>query len=59
MRSWHTWGEWEYCFDVWSNIHYGYVGRAAGFDRQTLIDGSNRSSWRDTGGMTRLRTTPR
>ncbi|UQA60507.1 polymorphic toxin type 44 domain-containing protein [Polyangium aurulentum] len=50
LRAWHTWGEWEYYFDAWSNIHYGYVGRAAGFDRQTLIEGSNRSSTWDTGG---------
>jgi RHS repeat-associated protein len=24
-------------YDVWSNIHYGYVGTAAGFDEQTLL----------------------
>lgn len=23
--------EHEYFYDIWSNIHYGYVGRAAGF----------------------------
>lgn len=23
-------------YDIWSNIHYGYVGSAAGFDRGTL-----------------------
>lgn len=28
-------------YDIWSNIHFGYVGRAAGFDRQTLIEGAN------------------
>jgi RHS repeat-associated protein len=28
-------------YDVWSNIHYGYVGRAAGFNRATLIVGSH------------------
>nr|ADH04655.1 unknown [Chondromyces crocatus] len=38
---WHTWGEWEYFHDVWSNIHYGYVGRASGFSERTLIDGAN------------------
>ncbi|MFD5650092.1 polymorphic toxin type 44 domain-containing protein [Streptomyces sp. NPDC127039] len=24
-------------YDMWSNVHYGYVGRAAGFDSKTLI----------------------
>jgi hypothetical protein len=26
----------EYYYDIWSNIHYGYVGSAAGFDAETL-----------------------
>lgn len=30
--------EHEWYYDIWSNIHYGYVGRAAGFDAQTLQD---------------------
>jgi hypothetical protein len=28
-------------YDIWSNIHYGYVGRAAGFDTETLMEGQN------------------
>lgn len=28
--------EHEYFYDIWSNIHYGYVGRAAGFARWEL-----------------------
>lgn len=28
--------EHEWFYDIWSNIHYGFVGRAAGFDAQTL-----------------------
>jgi hypothetical protein len=28
----------DFYYDVWSNIHYGYVGRAAGFTEQELID---------------------
>ncbi|MDI3422691.1 polymorphic toxin type 44 domain-containing protein, partial [Streptomyces luteolus] len=28
-------------YDIYSNIHYGYVGRAAGFDHDTLIDGAS------------------
>ncbi|NDZ97725.1 hypothetical protein G3I13_20930 [Streptomyces sp. SID6673] len=27
--------------DIYSNIHYGYVGKAAGFDDQTLMRGAN------------------
>ncbi|MEU9398279.1 polymorphic toxin type 44 domain-containing protein [Streptomyces sp. NPDC048242] len=27
-------------YDMWSNVHYGYVGRAAGFDSKTLIQGA-------------------
>lgn len=30
----------EYFYDIWSNIHYGYVGRAAGFDSNTLQTGA-------------------
>jgi RHS repeat-associated protein len=28
-------------YDMWSNIHYGYVGRAAGIDAKTLIEGAS------------------
>lgn len=30
----------HYLFDVWSNIHYGYVGLAAGFSEGDLLDGA-------------------
>lgn len=30
--------EHEWYYDIWSNIHYGFVGRAAGFTGQTLQD---------------------
>lgn len=41
-------GEWhadpgnrvEWYFDIWSNIHYGYVGALCGFDAGTLLDGA-------------------
>ncbi len=33
-------GEREYQFDTWSNIHYGFVGREAGFSVDTLLDGA-------------------
>lgn len=29
----------EFYYDIWSNIHYGYVGTRCGFDEQTLQDG--------------------
>jgi len=28
--------EYEYFYDIWSNIHFGYVGASVGFDRETL-----------------------
>ncbi|MEV0696248.1 polymorphic toxin type 44 domain-containing protein, partial [Streptomyces sp. NPDC050388] len=28
-------------YDMWSNVHYGYVGRAAGLDSKTLIEGAS------------------
>lgn len=30
--------EHEWYYDIWLNIHYGFVGRAAGFSAQTLQD---------------------
>ncbi len=29
-----------YRFDIWSNVHYGYIGRSVGFDRWTLEAGA-------------------
>ncbi|MDC0835975.1 S8 family serine peptidase [Geitlerinema sp. CS-897] len=34
-------GNHEYYYDIWSNIHYGYVGASVGFDRSTLQFGAN------------------
>lgn len=31
----------EVFYDIYSNIHYGYIGRAAGFDPDTLIKGAS------------------
>jgi RHS repeat-associated protein len=28
-------------YDMWSNIHYGYVGRAAGLDTESLLEGAS------------------
>ena len=30
----------EYYYDIWSNIHYGYVGAKCGFDESTLQGGA-------------------
>ena len=30
----------EFFYDIWSNIHYGYVGVRCGFDEQTLQEGA-------------------
>jgi hypothetical protein len=39
-QVWHRLGPWEYYYDIWSNIHYGYVGRACGFSASTLLGGA-------------------
>lgn len=36
----HAFGGHKYYYDIWSNIHYGYVGRAAGFSESMLLDGA-------------------
>jgi len=38
--TWHRYGGTEYFYDIWSNIHYGYVGSAAGFNENVLLDGA-------------------
>lgn len=39
-QHWHLYGDTLYYYDVWSNVHYGYVGRAAGFSDPVLLDGA-------------------
>lgn len=36
----HKYKEYEYYYDIWSNIHYGYIGAMSGFSRDTLLDGA-------------------
>lgn len=36
----HKYKDYDYFYDVWSNIHYGYVGMACGFSETVLILGS-------------------
>jgi len=40
VQHWHLYGYTLYYYDVWSNIHYGYVGTAAGFSASVLLDGA-------------------
>lgn len=37
----HKYKEYDYYLDIWSNIHYGYVGRSVGFTANELLTGSN------------------
>lgn len=37
---WHKQGKYEYFYDIWSNVHYGYVGRAGGLSESVLLDGA-------------------
>lgn len=37
---WHKQGNYAYFYDIWSNIHYGYIGSAAGFSENLLLDGA-------------------
>lgn len=38
--AWHAYKDRLYFYDIWSNIHYGYVGAAAGFSKAKLLDGA-------------------
>ena len=38
--QYHKYKTHDYFLDVWSNIHYGYVGMSSGFDESTLLDGA-------------------
>jgi hypothetical protein len=38
--EYHLHGDTAYLHDVWSNVHYGYVGRAVGFTLAVLLDGA-------------------
>lgn len=39
-RGWQRYGAEDYFFDIWSNIHYGYVGAACGFGDNELLGGA-------------------
>ncbi len=52
-----VWGNWNrlgektevYYYDTWSNIHYGYVGTAAGFSPDALYRGADAQQHADAG----------
>jgi hypothetical protein len=37
---WQKQGQVDYFYDIWSNIHYGYVGRFGGLSEEVLLDGA-------------------
>ena len=37
----HRYKNYDYYLDIWSNIHYGYIGRSVGFSRGELLTGSD------------------
>lgn len=39
--TWHRYGHEDYFYDIWSNIHYGYVGVACGFSLDELLGGAS------------------
>lgn len=39
-HGWQKYGQDDYFYDIWSNIHYGYVGIAIGFSASELIGGA-------------------
>lgn len=40
QSHYHKYKKHDYFYDVWSNIHYGYVGIACGFGESILLDGA-------------------
>lgn len=46
-NSWITDGNLSYRFDIWSNIHYGFVGRAVAFSAWTLKAGAGGAQVKD------------
>ena len=37
-EGWSCIGSSRYRYDIWSNIHYGYVGAASGFNKTVLVE---------------------
>lgn len=55
----HKYKNYDYYYDVWSNIHYGYVGLSVGFSEEILLTGSAvQQRMQDGDGNTRGGDTP-
>ncbi|MDH2436767.1 polymorphic toxin type 44 domain-containing protein [Pokkaliibacter sp. MBI-7] len=39
-QQYHAWKDRRYFYDIWSNIHYGFIGAASGFTNSQLSDGA-------------------
>lgn len=46
----HKYKKHDYYLDVWSNIHYGYVGLSVGFKEKYLLRGASLAQISDSGG---------
>lgn len=46
----HKYNKHDYFYDVWSNIHYGYVGLSVGFDEKILLSGASSAQIIDSRG---------
>lgn len=46
----HKYKDYDYFYDVWSNIHYGYVGLSVGFDEDMLLNGADLAQIIDSKG---------
>lgn len=52
--TWFRDGKDQYGYDVWSNIHYGYIGRRGGFDETTLLAGAGGAQLKTLYGSTNM-----
>lgn len=50
LSYYHKYKDHDYFYDVWSNIHYGYVGLCVGFDKGTLGWGASKEQSNAGGG---------
>ncbi|WP_159440318.1 polymorphic toxin type 44 domain-containing protein [Vibrio quintilis] len=44
---WHKYKRHDYFYDIWSNVHYGYVGLACGFSQKLLLQGAGGAQFLD------------
>lgn len=47
VSHYHKYLNYDYFYDIWSNIHYGYVGLVAGFSREMLLMGASMAQFVD------------